>query len=227
MAVVRLSKEVTSGIVSQARGSMQAPIDAERASFTMDGWGDRIFDVLFGAEFDTVKHMPAGWLYINSDAHIYIDSFCGIRVSRKFPLTGGRTMPGNEDVVVARLSSAGNWPARKNRNHSNYTLLNHPAWDSMYTALAEHKQRLEVLIKRQTVYVDEVIKLLNSHATLAPALKAWPPLWQLVPEPYKDRHRQVVDSKERASGQAGEKDAADLATLTALAATVRMGTHDA
>jgi hypothetical protein len=38
-----------------------------------------------------------------------------------------------------------------------------------------------------------VYKICNTYSTLAPALKAWPPLWELIPENVKDTHRKIVE----------------------------------
>jgi hypothetical protein len=43
------------------------------------------------------------------------------------------------------------------------------------------------------MFVEQVKKIINAHATLAPALKLWQPLWDLIPEDYKERHRKVVE----------------------------------
>jgi hypothetical protein len=40
-------------------------------------------------------------------------------------------------------------------------------------------------------FVGGVAKIITSFTTLAPALKEWPPLWDLLPEETKDRHKQV------------------------------------
>ena len=56
-----------------------------------------------------------------------------------------------------------------------------------------YMDRVKVLRERQTAFVEQVKKIINAHATLAPALKMWQPLWDLIPEEYKERHRKVVE----------------------------------
>ena len=55
-----------------------------------------------------------------------------------------------------------------------------------------------------------VKKIIGMHTTLGPALKAWPPLWDLVPEGTKNRHRKVV---ERVKPEVAEVEV-DLTALT-------------
>jgi len=54
-------------------------------------------------------------------------------------------------------------------------------------------ERVNTIKQRKEVFVEQVKKIINAHATLAPALKMWQPLWDLVPEEYKERHRKVVE----------------------------------
>jgi hypothetical protein len=54
-------------------------------------------------------------------------------------------------------------------------------------------ERVRVVRERKTMFVEQVKKIINAHATLAPALKLWQPLWDLIPEDYKERHRKVVE----------------------------------
>jgi len=59
--------------------------------------------------------------------------------------------------------------------------------------------------------------VIEAHATLAPALKMWQPLWDLIPEEYKDRHRQVVEREKK-----DVKVDVDLTALTAQVAFHKM-----
>jgi hypothetical protein len=56
-----------------------------------------------------------------------------------------------------------------------------------------YMERVRVVRERKTMFVEQVKKIINAHATLAPALKLWQPLWDLIPEDYKERHRKVVE----------------------------------
>ena len=58
--------------------------------------------------------------------------------------------------------------------------------------LMQWQSGIDALTQQRDEFVAGVRKLMQAHATLAPALKAWPPLWDLVPDKYKERHRKVV-----------------------------------
>jgi predicted ATP-dependent protease len=73
-------------------------------------------------------------------------------------------------------------------------------WDLTGDGWAEVKQELDLrknriveIVRKKNEFVESVNKIINSYETLAPALKAWQPLWDLVPEEYKERHRKVVE----------------------------------
>jgi hypothetical protein len=40
-----------------------------------------------------------------------------------------------------------------------------------------------------------ITKVLDAYTTLAPALKALPALWDLLPDDTKDKHKEVVERK--------------------------------
>jgi len=55
------------------------------------------------------------------------------------------------------------------------------------------QERIDAVIAQRDEFVSGVKQVVEVHSTLAPALKAWPPLWDLVPETFKERHRKVVE----------------------------------
>jgi hypothetical protein len=46
-------------------------------------------------------------------------------------------------------------------------------------------------------YFEEVDNLLRGFSTLAPALKAWPLLWEYLPETTRDQHKKIVERTSR------------------------------
>jgi hypothetical protein len=63
-----------------------------------------------------------------------------------------------------------------------------------------------------------VKKVCGAYTTLAPALKAWPPLWELIPENYKNKHREI---KERVKNEVVLD--VDIGKLTALSTAAKFG----
>ncbi len=75
-------------------------------------------------------------------------------------------------------------------------------------------------VKRRDEFTASVKQVINAHATLAPALKMWPPLWDLLSEDVKNKHREVT---ERSAKATAETVGVDLNRLTALASLSKMG----
>ena len=68
------------------------------------------------------------------------------------------------------------------------------------------------------MFLEGVTKVITTYSTLAPALKAWPPLWDLVPESAKVRHRTIVDRKKTEVVIEG----VDLDSMTAVSALAKL-----
>jgi hypothetical protein len=48
---------------------------------------------------------------------------------------------------------------------------------------------------KQEKFLEGINKLMETYSTLAPALKAFPALWDLVPDEAKERHKKIVERK--------------------------------
>jgi hypothetical protein len=44
-------------------------------------------------------------------------------------------------------------------------------------------------------FVKGVEDIIKNFSTLAPALKAWPPLWDLIPRDKQEKHKEIVERK--------------------------------
>lgn len=82
-----------------------------------------------------------------------------------------------------------------------------------------YTQKLIKASQERHLFVGSVTKIVNAHNTLAAALRAWPPLWDFVPEDTKDKHREV---KEKVRKEAVVCDV-DLDRLTSVAVTRKLG----
>lgn len=89
----------------------------------------------------------------------------------------------------------------------------------LHTAIMERNQRIEEIKAQQDKFTTAVKAVLDAHSTLAPALRAWPPLWELLDEKTKARHKEVVT---RAKAEKPVIDV-DLSAATSIVAMKRMG----
>lgn len=207
MATVRFSAELKQQIISVAEGKMLPAIRRASDQRPDHSWGDRVYNVIFREDLPSLTGVPAQWL--NTTGVLKLDSVNGEHCGMEFNLSTSRPWPQKFlDTPVARV--IGSW--------DNRLLLQHELFEALAQELRDRNQALRAASDRRIEFVEMVRKVIEAYATLAPAIKAWPPLWDLIPEQVKDRHREV---KERAS-KSVELDV-DLNKLTAMSAAAKFG----
>ena len=70
-----------------------------------------------------------------------------------------------------------------------------PRWDWLKPEFKEYNRKVFEAINKQETFLSSVNTLMETYTTLAPALKAWRPLWDLLPDEAKDRHKTVKERK--------------------------------
>lgn len=181
MATVRFSKELIDRIVKQATAKMEPAVVKARETKLDNSWGQRIYDILFLEVKPFIAQAPAGWLKMVEQ--IKINSVGGVPCNMTFSLATPQPWP--YQFVETEL-------AKKEQSWTDsIDLKDHLVWGEFYAEVIAYRQRVQEAEKRRNEFVEAVNKICNTYSTLAPALKAWPPLWELVPEDVKDKHREV------------------------------------
>lgn len=201
MATVRFSKELQDEIIKRAKAMFDKQLDNARNLRPSHEWADKIYTTLFGQYVPALNAVPQDFLYMVD--HISVDRVGSINCELRFDLPSKRAWVREfgDNEYAKRASSY---------NSANIILKNHPAWEELLVEVREWQDRIKAVQLKRDEFVEQVQKIITAHATLAPALKMWPPLWDLIPDNYKDKHREI---KERE-----KKDVVvnvDLSTLTA------------
>ena len=68
-------------------------------------------------------------------------------------------------------------------------------WDWLKPEFKEYNRKVFEAVSKQEKFLTSVNRLMDTYTTLAPALKAWRPLWELLPEEAKERHKTVKERK--------------------------------
>lgn len=208
MATVRFSKELIDRIVKQATAKMEPPVQRAREQKPDNSWGQRIYDILFHETKPIISQVPAGWLKYTKQ--IEISEVGGRHCGMTFEFATPQPWP--HEFVESEL-------ARKSGSYGDsLSLKDHLVWGEFRAEVTAYHQRVQEAAKRRDEFVDAVKKICNTYSTLAPALKAWPPLWELVPENVKDKHREI---KEREKKEVVLE--VDLGKLTALSTAAKFG----
>ena len=231
MATVRFSETLREEILIKARQSFEPAVIAAQKKNVPDPqvWFERVWYACFSKYETALIALPSGFLHsvdainieeIGSHTHAPVKTG-GLRLynaqKRPFPLG---TPVGDvlwREFGLVRVNTWGNDYKITAELHDSNTTIQELADICRVRTAAICKA-----VQRRDEYVTMVKQVINSSATLAPALKMWPPLWDLLNPHVKDKHREVVT---RAS--AVKKDelagAVDFDRLTALAVISKMG----
>ena len=184
MATVRFSKDLQDAIVKNAENMFNKQINEARDSVNAT-WGDRIYEIIHR------KYIPA----MNALPMCFFTETSSMKVAR----INGTDVGGLECKMTSQRPVPNTLPKdvpAKNKDYYGYELVGHE-WDEIFQEIDEYRRHIKAVAQKKTEFVNAVKEVITAHATLSPALKMWPPLWDLIPEDYKDRHRQVVEREKK------------------------------
>ena len=208
MATVRFSKELQDRILNIARNKMEPAVEKAKEQKPDNAWGQKIYDILFADVKPLLVQLPAGWLKMEDRIRInkVADQHCGM----EFSFVCHQPWPVEyQETDLAKLDSS--W-------RQDVNLKDHPVWQDFLSEVTTYRLRVRAAEARKTEFVESVTKVIRAYSTLAPALKAWPPLWELIPEDVKEKHREV---KEREKKEVVLD--VDIGKLTAMSTAAKMG----
>ena len=208
MATVRFGKELSDRIEKAARAKMEPAINRAREQKLDNAWGQRIYDILFLEAKPLIAQLPAAWLRTVGKIEISMVSgrHCGMEFTFATPQPWPYAFPDTE-------------LARKNSPYGEtLALKDNLVWAEFLAEVTVYRDRVKAAEARRDEFVEMVRKIIKAYGTLAPALKAWPPLWELIPEDVKDKHREI---KERTKTEVVLE--VDIGKLTAMSAAAKFG----
>ena len=209
MATVRITKELTEQITRAARAKFKDSIAKAEDSRPDDHWGDVIYEKIFGDYIPIMEQLPAE--FFGTTSNIQIQKVGGAACNLAFNLSAPRRWP---NAIPA------NAPAERNYYGAALTLTHDLAWGELHAEVVAWKERCEQARKQAREFTEGVSKILSSFSTLAPALKEWPPLWELVPEWAKNKHKEVVVREKKTKPNI---DGDTLGKLTGVMTAVKLG----
>lgn len=184
MATVRFSDELKNAIVKNAEAIFKKQLDDAQASYPKD-WADRVYERAFAPYIPSMNTLPS--CFFTTISNINIAKIGDMKVGVGCDLTNRRAypyaLPTTDDFPVSKIGYG----------ETELTLKDIPMFEDIKVEATAYLERVRVVRERKTMFVEQVKKIINAHATLAPALKMWQPLWDLIPEEYKERHRKVVE----------------------------------
>jgi hypothetical protein len=182
MATVRFSNELINDIKRKAK----APFDVKKreieVSKNFDSWADPVWDTIMGPHKEAVLSLPPGWMDTTNRfnmrllagqryIHIYVNA------TREYPMPG--ELRDNPHLTML---------------HNGYLQVSEDS--TVFAPLIEEVREWvaakDAVDTQCNVMLHGINQLTNTYSTLGPALKAWPALWELLPEYAKTKHKDVV-----------------------------------
>lgn len=193
MATVRITEKLIDSTLGNVREKFEPAMDAAKASLDTTGWADRIYEMVYREYLPQINALPVDFFGKREGVNLKMqDSLFGTRELRlKFaaPRPLPHVMP--ENPYMEFTSSWRNWE---------YRVKSWGAWPDMEEAYNTWTARVKRVRDDHQAMKDSVNKLLRSHSTLAPCIKKWPALWDLLSDEYRDKHREVVERKAKDGG---------------------------
>lgn len=200
MATVRFSRELKDKIIKNAEAVFDKQMDTARDNRPSHEWGDKIYNTLFGEHVPALNNVPAYFLRQADKIKVEnvrgtscsVENVRGTPRSLEFNLSGKRPFPIEfPDMPLAEKSGY---------YGENITLKDVAEWEELQADVVRWRNGIKAVEEKRNQFVEQVTKIINAHATLAPALKMWQPLWDLIPESYKEHHHKVVERKKKEMG---------------------------
>lgn len=206
MATVRFSGELVSSIRDNARETFNSRL--QKAAEVDPTIADRMYDHAFKDYYPKMNALPRE--FFEQYETISCNKVGAISAGVQLRFSSSRPIPKSYPPGFKFHSG---W----NNTNINYIVDNNDPVDVQFeTYFKERDERIKLINKQRDEFVDGVMKVCESFTTLAPALKAWPPLWDLIPQAYKQRHLEVTERKSAAD----KKEALNEINLGSLTATV-------
>lgn len=185
MAVVKIGKELRETILKNARNIFKKRFNNLESEFLTHNFGEEVYDLVMADYKHLIAQLPKELFSTEDDVIICIkgNSF---RYKLSTPKVWFRNKLPDNKYVEQDVSY-----------YSNHLKLKEhvPEFQAYIAKVNEFKEKQQHINEQQANFVNGISTVLDAYSTLAPALKALPSLWDLLPEDTKDKHKEVVERK--------------------------------
>ena len=197
MATVRISGQLKEDIIDNAKESFTNRIEQViHDNPRPESWGQRIYDTEVPSKDKAIAlSLPDGWcekttqVQMNGFDHVPEDRTYDVELTRE--LTDGFRVENLKwDIPSQPVPVSGTHMLKGYHHNVDYR---DPRYEWLKSEYATWLKPIKDILVEREKFVDDVRTLLDSAKTLAPLLKKWSGLWQLVPESAKNRHREVYE----------------------------------
>ena len=220
MATVRFSQQLQDDIVRNAERMFDDSLKKARENYPKD-WGKKLYDSLFSADiqakmnalpngfFGTIESLPlTGFKDAPEDvwqtAHTKVDTWKRVDLQLQLP----SRLPFPPKDVWQKAGDSGYY-MDYSRNEIDF---HNEKFEWLHEPFKKYTQGIFNATAKKDEFVAGVKSIITTYTTLAPALKAWQPLWDLLPDDAKERHKKIT---ERPQAKTAQDIGVDLNSMTA------------
>lgn len=210
MATVRLSQSLTNQILEIAGRTQDKAVVRAIETRPSHDWAEKIYTTLLGEdEVALAEKLPVHWFETVSNIKLHAIGSLNCNML-EFTFATPKRWPRRINNSLGKLEYGGT---------STIYLHESLVWGELRAEMSAWSARVSAAQQRKREFLVSIRKILDSYTTLAPALKAWPPLWDYLPEDVKDKHKEVSTKEKKAEVVVD----VDLSTLTAMAVAAKIG----
>ncbi len=191
MAVVRITQELIERVQKNIRQTMQAAVDAVEDS--PPDLGAAALNIVLAPYKELLGQCPPEWF-----------KRCN-RVTLQSPKKSPVDYSVDSDLIDAvlvpiRFPDSAHYQTQVDHDGGVHIWLSGAVmWSEERTALESWARATNKIKADVHAAVEAARTTLEAFSTLSPALKAWPALWDLLPEDVKNKHHEVVTRAPKAA----------------------------
>ena len=224
MATVRFSELLKSEIERKAKQVFSKKIDEAKRNVPATWNAEYLYNTVFSKDIrDKMNALPDG--YIETAKEISWTGFYDVPREEedkhrgdywsthdqvKFDFSMPKPMPHKSDHADWKKS----W-------RSISLVYGTPRFAAIQAEWETWVQGVNAVKAKQKEFVKGVNQVTRTYATLAPALKAFPALWDLVPEQYRERHLEITTRKKGSPSELGDLDVDALTSVVTMSKITR------
>ena len=200
MATVRFSDSLKDDIRKNARAMFTKAIDEAKADVPAH-WADKMYQSFFPS--DVISKFNALPDYAMKTESVL--AFGGFFNAPEdvFQTAEHKQKAYECEDIQLEFSKPMRWPFNfkaevtgyKSEWRSNKADFTDSRWDWLKPEFKEYVRKIFEVEAKQEKFLEGINRLMETYSTLAPALKAFPALWDLVPDEAKERHKKIVERK--------------------------------
>ena len=224
MATVRFSDKLKDEIERKAEDVFKEKITEAKVNKPVTWNADYLYNTIFSKDRrDKMSALPSN--YMETQKNISLSGFYDVPREEEDKHRGDYWSTHDQvrfDFSIPKpMPHKSDHPDWKKNWRSMSLKYDTPRFAAIQAEWETWVQGVVAIKAKQKEFVKGVNQVTHTYATLAPALKAFPALWDLVPEQYRERHLEISTRKKGSPSELGDLDVDALTSVVTLSKLTR------